>query len=85
MQHQKAGCQVSRCSVCAEPQRHTAKYNTSAGETVYVGVKVKINATAVSNEALLYFSVCWMVSHPARVNYGTKTPASDIADGVKEV
>lgn len=86
MQHQTGGCQVSQCSVCAESQRHTAKYT---GETVHVGVNacanLEIKATAVSNEALLYFSVCWMLSHAARVNYDTKTPTSDIADGVKEV
>lgn len=73
MQHQKDGYQVSRCSVCAHSRTYTAKYNTSACEALCVGVNtcanVKMKATAVSTAAV----------------FTVKTPASDIADGVKEV
>lgn len=69
----KDGYQVSHCSLCAHSQACTAKYNTSAGEILCVGVNtytdVKTTATAVSTEAA----------------FTVKAPASDTADGVKEV
>lgn len=59
MQDQKGGYRVSQCWVRAQSQRYTAKY-ISVSEVMHVGVNtcvnVKMKATAVSTEALLYFS-----------------------------